>query len=237
MDQGIRNYLVVTGGYWAFTITDGAIRMLVVLFFHQLGYTPFEIASLFLFYEFFGIPFNVDSLAEAFHGHWPEIQGWNNDDPRLMRYGIPPSSEDYWVQTIQMTDTDTLLIDGVGPIYKYNPLAEEVAGIDHPVLGAGGSEGRLSDQIRELNQSIRLWNEALAKNELEKFVARRRLENGIGDDEVVMPFDLVTENPDFEEYNAWGMNGDNTQPMILAISGGIGLDFTAAQSESRRHGE
>jgi len=59
MDQGIRNYLVVTGGYWAFTITDGAIRMLVVLFFHQLGYTPFEIASLFLFYEFFGIVTNL----------------------------------------------------------------------------------------------------------------------------------------------------------------------------------
>jgi len=59
MDQGIRNYLVVTGGYWAFTITDGAIRMLVVLFFHQLGYSPFEIASLFLFYEFFGIVTNL----------------------------------------------------------------------------------------------------------------------------------------------------------------------------------
>ncbi len=55
----MRNYLVVTGGYWAFTITDGAIRMLVVLFFHQLGYTPFEIASLFLFYEFFGIVTNL----------------------------------------------------------------------------------------------------------------------------------------------------------------------------------
>jgi predicted MFS family arabinose efflux permease len=59
MEQGMRNYLVVTGGYWAFTITDGAIRMLVVLFFHQLGYTPFEIASLFLFYEFFGIVTNL----------------------------------------------------------------------------------------------------------------------------------------------------------------------------------
>ena len=37
MLQGLRNYLVVTGGYWAFTVTDGAIRMLVVLYFHQLG--------------------------------------------------------------------------------------------------------------------------------------------------------------------------------------------------------
>ena len=55
MDQGVRHYLTATGGYWAFTITDGAIRMLVVLYFHGLGYSPLEIAMLFLFYEFFGI--------------------------------------------------------------------------------------------------------------------------------------------------------------------------------------
>ena len=59
MDSGLRNYLVVTGGYWAFTVTDGAIRMLVVLYFHQLGYSPFEVAMLFLFYEFFGIVTNL----------------------------------------------------------------------------------------------------------------------------------------------------------------------------------
>ncbi|MEW7979140.1 MAG: organoarsenical effux MFS transporter ArsJ [Candidatus Sedimenticola endophacoides] len=59
MDASIRNYLVVTGGYWAFTITDGAIRMLVVLYFHLLGYSPFEVAMLFLFYEFFGIVTNL----------------------------------------------------------------------------------------------------------------------------------------------------------------------------------
>jgi predicted MFS family arabinose efflux permease len=58
-DQSIRNYLVVTGGYWAFTVTDGAIRMLVVLYFHLLGYSPFEVAMLFLFYEFFGIVTNL----------------------------------------------------------------------------------------------------------------------------------------------------------------------------------
>jgi len=59
MDSGLRNYLVVTGGYWAFTLTDGAIRMLVVLYFHLLGYSPFEVAMLFLFYEFFGIVTNL----------------------------------------------------------------------------------------------------------------------------------------------------------------------------------
>ena len=59
MQPGLRNYLLITGGYWAFTLTDGAIRMLVVLYFHQLGYSPFEVAMLFLFYEFFGIVTNL----------------------------------------------------------------------------------------------------------------------------------------------------------------------------------
>ncbi len=59
MDANTRNYLTVTAGYWAFTLTDGAIRMLVVLYFHLLGYSPFEVAMLFLFYEFFGIVTNL----------------------------------------------------------------------------------------------------------------------------------------------------------------------------------
>ena len=59
MDVTTRNYLTVTGGYWAFTITDGALRMLVVLYFHQLGYSPFQVAMLFLFYEVFGVVTNL----------------------------------------------------------------------------------------------------------------------------------------------------------------------------------
>jgi len=59
MQAGLRNYLLITGSYWAFTLTDGAIRMLVVLYFHLLGYSPFEVAMLFLFYEFFGIVTNL----------------------------------------------------------------------------------------------------------------------------------------------------------------------------------
>ena len=55
----LRQYLIVTGNYWAFTLTDGALRMLVVLHFHQLGYSPLEIALLFLFYEFFGVVTNL----------------------------------------------------------------------------------------------------------------------------------------------------------------------------------
>ncbi len=55
----IRQYAVVTGNYWAFTLTDGALRMLVVLHFHQLGYSPLDIALLFLFYEIFGVVTNL----------------------------------------------------------------------------------------------------------------------------------------------------------------------------------
>ena len=54
-----QQYALVTGNYWAFTLTDGALRMLVLLYFYQLGYSPFEIAMLFLFYEFFGIVTNL----------------------------------------------------------------------------------------------------------------------------------------------------------------------------------
>src|SRR5580765_6596882 len=55
----IRNYAIVTAAYWAFTLTDGALRMLVLLHFNQLGYTPVQLAFLFLLYEFFGIVTNL----------------------------------------------------------------------------------------------------------------------------------------------------------------------------------
>ncbi len=63
MSRELLQYVTVTLSYWGFTVTDGALRMLVVLYFHQLGYSPFEVASLFLFYEFFGIVTN-------FFGGW-----------------------------------------------------------------------------------------------------------------------------------------------------------------------
>ena len=55
----LKQYLIVTANYWAFTLTDGALRMLVVLHFHSLGFAPLAIASLFLFYEFFGVVTNL----------------------------------------------------------------------------------------------------------------------------------------------------------------------------------
>src|SRR3990170_968579 len=59
MNAALRNYTSVTAAYWVFTLTDGALRMLVVLYFNQLGYSPLQVASLFLFYEFFGVVTNL----------------------------------------------------------------------------------------------------------------------------------------------------------------------------------
>ncbi len=59
LPEQVRQYLIVTGNYWVFTLTDGALRMLVVLHFHQLGYSPLAIAMLFLFYEIFGVVTNL----------------------------------------------------------------------------------------------------------------------------------------------------------------------------------
>jgi MFS family permease len=71
MMTGIRNYLIVTASYWSFTLTDGALRMLVLLHFYTLGYTPFTLATLFLLYETAGIFANLGG-------------GW-----LATRYGIP----------------------------------------------------------------------------------------------------------------------------------------------------
>lgn len=55
----MKQYAIITASYWGFTLTDGALRMLVVLYFHQLGYSPLQIAMLFIFYEVFGIVTNL----------------------------------------------------------------------------------------------------------------------------------------------------------------------------------
>jgi len=55
----MRHYLIVTVAYWAFTLTDGALRMLVLLHFYQLGYSPFTLAFLFLLYEAAGVVANL----------------------------------------------------------------------------------------------------------------------------------------------------------------------------------
>ena len=59
MNRGTRNYALVTAAYWGFTLTDGALRMLVLLHFYRLGYSPFTLAFLFLLYEAAGVVANL----------------------------------------------------------------------------------------------------------------------------------------------------------------------------------
>jgi len=57
--QELRGYAVVTFAYWAFMLTDGALRMLVLLHFHSLGFSPILLAYLFVLYEVMGMVTNI----------------------------------------------------------------------------------------------------------------------------------------------------------------------------------
>ncbi len=59
LPRAVKQYMAITANYWAFTLTDGALRMLVLLYFYQLGYSPFTLATLFVFYEIFGVVTNL----------------------------------------------------------------------------------------------------------------------------------------------------------------------------------
>ena len=59
MQHALRNYVIVTAAYWGFTLTDGALRMLILLHFYRLGYSPFTLAFLFLLYEAAGVVANL----------------------------------------------------------------------------------------------------------------------------------------------------------------------------------
>ncbi len=59
--EGLSAYIAVTASYWAFMLTDGALRMLVLLHFHTLGFTPVQLAYLFVFYEIAGMLTNLSA--------------------------------------------------------------------------------------------------------------------------------------------------------------------------------
>ncbi len=58
---GFSAYIAVTAAYWAFMLTDGALRMLVLLHFHTLGFSPVQLAYLFILYEVAGIVTNLSA--------------------------------------------------------------------------------------------------------------------------------------------------------------------------------
>lgn len=55
----LRAYTAVTAAYWAFMLSDGALRMLVLLHFNTLGFSPVQLAWLFLLYEVAGMVTNL----------------------------------------------------------------------------------------------------------------------------------------------------------------------------------
>ncbi len=90
----LRNYVVVTGAYWSDTITDGAIRVLVLFYFYERGYSPFAVASLFLFYEVFGIITNLVGgfLAARFGLRTTLLGGLGTQTLALSMLAFAPSS-------------------------------------------------------------------------------------------------------------------------------------------------
>ncbi|WP_299376076.1 organoarsenical effux MFS transporter ArsJ [uncultured Tateyamaria sp.] len=59
--EGLAAYVAVTAAYWAFMLTDGALRMLVLLHFHTLGFSPVQLAYLFVLYEIAGVVTNLSA--------------------------------------------------------------------------------------------------------------------------------------------------------------------------------
>ena len=126
-------YALITGSYWAFTLTDGALRMLVVLYFHELGYSPMDIALLFLFYELFGVVTNL-------------LGGW-----LAARAGLAVTlTGGLFLQVIALS---MLLVDASHLSVGYVMLAQALSGIAKDLnkmgakssvkLVAGDNEGRL----------------------------------------------------------------------------------------------
>lgn len=120
----VRNYIVVTSAYFLFTLTDGAIRMLVLLHFYKLGYTPFTLAFLFLLYETAGIFANVGG-------------GW-----LASRFGIP-----------RMLATGlTLQIGGLIMLSALNPAWGATASVAW-VVAAQGIAGVAKDLTKTASKS------------------------------------------------------------------------------------
>jgi predicted MFS family arabinose efflux permease len=139
----MRQYAIVTASYWAFTLTDGALRMLVVLHFHQLGYSPLEIALLFLFYEFFGVVTNL-------------FGGW-----LAARLGLAATLISGL--TLQVAALAMLLVDDAMLTVAYVMVAQALSGIAKDLskmsakssvkLIAGSEEGRLYRWVAALTGS------------------------------------------------------------------------------------
>lgn len=142
MTASVRNYLIVTASYWGFTLTDGALRMIVLLYFFKLGYSPFALAFLFLLYELAGIFANLAG-------------GW-----LATRYGIP-----------RMLMTGQLLqIGGLGMLSMLDPAWPAGLAIAW-VVGAQGVAGLAKDFTKTASKSAIKATSAEGSGQLFRWVA------------------------------------------------------------------
>ncbi len=138
----VRNYLIVTASYWGFTLTDGALRMLVLLHFFQLGYTPFTLAFLFLLYEAAGIAANLGG-------------GW-----LASRFGIPR----------MLAVGQSLQIAGLIMLSALDPSWSAAASVAW-VVGAQGIAGVAKDVTKTASKSAIKATSAEGSGQLFKWVA------------------------------------------------------------------
>ena len=142
MNTGTRNYAIVTAAYWGFTLSDGALRMLVLLHFYRLGYSPFTLAFLFLLYEAMGVVANL-------------IGGW-----LATRYGIARMLEVGLATQI----TGFLLLSALSPSWT---ATLSVAW----VVGAQGICGVAKDLTKTASKSAIKLTAGEASGQLFKWVA------------------------------------------------------------------
>ena len=142
MNPGTRNYAIVTAAYWGFTLSDGALRMLVLLHFYGLGYSPFTLAFLFLLYEAMGVVANL-------------IGGW-----LATRYGIQR------MLTVGLATqiSGFLLLSALSPSWT---VAMSVAW----VVGAQGLCGVAKDLTKTASKSAIKLTAGEASGQLFKWVA------------------------------------------------------------------
>ena len=136
MQNAARNYAIVTAAYWGFTLTDGALRMLVLLHFYRLGYSPFTLAFLFLLYEAAGVLANL-------------IGGW-----LATRYGI----------TRMLTVGLTTQIVGFTVLSLLNPAWTAAMSVAWVVL-AQGICGVAKDLTKTASKSAIKVTQAAAKEQ------------------------------------------------------------------------
>jgi MFS family permease len=138
----VRNYLIVTASYWGFTLIDGALRMLVLLHFFRLGYTPFTLAFLFLLYEAAGIAANLGG-------------GW-----LATRFGIPR----------MLAVGQTLQIAGLLMLAALDPAWSAVASVAW-VVCAQGLAGVAKDITKTASKSAIKATSAEGGGQLFRWVA------------------------------------------------------------------